>query len=45
MADVAIFRLGTHADSPHRAVISAMPADVVLTMRGGKVLHGEMPSL
>ncbi|MFY1829992.1 lamin tail domain-containing protein [Myxococcus fulvus] len=40
-ADVAIFRLNGHLASPHRAVIRAEPADVVLTMRGGKALYGE----
>ncbi|WP_163867124.1 lamin tail domain-containing protein [Myxococcus eversor] len=41
VADVAIFRLNGHLDSPYRAVIMAEPADVVLTMRGGKALFGE----
>ncbi|WP_223748714.1 lamin tail domain-containing protein [Myxococcus sp. XM-1-1-1] len=41
VADVAIFRLNGHQASPHRAVIRAEPADVVLTMRGGKALYGE----
>ncbi|WP_342381829.1 lamin tail domain-containing protein [Myxococcus stipitatus] len=41
VADVAIFRLNGHAASPHRAVIMAEAADVVLTMRGGKALYGD----
>ncbi|WP_375756342.1 lamin tail domain-containing protein [Corallococcus exercitus] len=41
VADLAIFRLGTHQASPHRAVIAAEPQDVVLTMRGGKPLYGD----
>ncbi|WP_254614758.1 lamin tail domain-containing protein [Myxococcus sp. CA056] len=41
LADVAIFRLNGHVDSPYRAVIMAEPADVVLTMRGGTPLYGE----
>ncbi|MCE9670187.1 lamin tail domain-containing protein [Myxococcus stipitatus] len=41
LADVAIFRFDGPLTSPHRAVITAQPADVVLTMRGGKALFGE----
>jgi cysteine-rich repeat protein len=41
VADLAIFRLRTFADSPHRAVITANAQDVVLTLRGGKPLYGE----
>ncbi|NBD13788.1 thrombospondin type 3 repeat-containing protein [Corallococcus silvisoli] len=41
VADLAIYRLGTHAASPFRAVIAAEPQDVVLTMRGGKPLYGD----
>ncbi|MCP3165071.1 amidohydrolase family protein [Myxococcus qinghaiensis] len=41
LGDLAIYSLRTHAASPHRAVISAEPADVVLTMRGGKALYGD----
>ncbi|RKH54454.1 amidohydrolase [Corallococcus sp. AB050B] len=41
MADLAIFRLGTNAGSPFRAVIAADPQDVVLTVRGGKPLYGD----
>ncbi|RKH56660.1 amidohydrolase family protein [Corallococcus aberystwythensis] len=41
MADLAIFRLGTNAASPFRAVIAAEPQDVVLTVRGGKPLYGD----
>ncbi|WP_223642019.1 lamin tail domain-containing protein [Corallococcus sp. EGB] len=41
VADLAIFRLGANAASPFRAVIAAEPADVVLTMRGGKPLYGD----
>ncbi|WP_375743084.1 amidohydrolase family protein [Corallococcus interemptor] len=41
MADLAIFRVGTNMASPFRAVIAAEPADVVLTMRGGKPLYGD----
>ncbi|NTX06286.1 amidohydrolase family protein [Myxococcus sp. CA040A] len=41
LGDLAIYSLRTHASSPHRAVISAEPADVVLTMRAGKALYGD----
>ncbi|MFP2931111.1 lamin tail domain-containing protein [Pyxidicoccus sp. 3LG] len=41
VGDLAIFRLRTFADSPHRAVITANPEDVVLTVRGEKVLYGD----
>lgn len=41
VADLAIFRLGLHRASPHRAVIAAEPQDVALTMRGGKALFGD----
>ncbi|RKG63900.1 DUF4215 domain-containing protein [Corallococcus sp. CA054B] len=41
MADLAIFRVGANAASPFRAVITAQPADVVLTVRGGKPLYGD----
>ncbi|MCP3135883.1 amidohydrolase family protein [Pyxidicoccus xibeiensis] len=41
LADIAIFRLRTFAESPHRAVITANPEDVVLTLRGGKTLYGD----
>jgi len=39
--DLAIFRIRDFAASPHRAVIAAEAADVVLTMRGGKALSGD----
>ncbi|WP_326491791.1 lamin tail domain-containing protein [Myxococcus stipitatus] len=41
VGDLAIFRLRDFAASPHRAVVAADPADVVLTMRGGKALYGD----
>lgn len=41
VADLAIFRLRAFAHSPHRAVITANPEDVVLTVRGGKPLYGD----
>nr|WP_241758730.1 lamin tail domain-containing protein [Pyxidicoccus parkwaysis] len=41
VADLAIFRLRTFKDSPHRAVVAANPEDVALTMRGGKALYGD----
>ncbi|WP_240359078.1 lamin tail domain-containing protein [Pyxidicoccus trucidator] len=41
VGDLAIFRLRTFANSPHRAVITANPEDVVLTVRGGKTLYGD----
>lgn len=37
IADLAIFRASTTA-SPYRAVLAAKPQDVLLTMRGGKVM-------
>jgi len=39
VGDVAIFDGRTHAD--FRAVIDAEPQDVVMVMRGGKVLYGD----
>ena len=39
-ADLALFR-EPDATKPYRAVITANPEDVLLTMRGGKVLYGE----
>ncbi len=41
MGDLSIFQLATFTASPHRAVIAAEPANVVLTMRGGKALYGD----
>jgi len=41
VADLAIYRLKGFARTPHRAVITANPEDVVLTMRGGKPLYGD----
>nr|WP_281291378.1 amidohydrolase family protein [Myxococcus llanfairpwllgwyngyllgogerychwyrndrobwllllantysiliogogogochensis] len=41
MGDLSIFQLTEFKASPHRAVIAAEPADVVLTMRGGKALYGD----
>ncbi|WP_174259192.1 amidohydrolase family protein [Myxococcus xanthus] len=41
VADLAIFQLRTFAHSPHRAVVTANPEHVVLTMRGGKALYGD----
>ncbi|ATB45325.1 lamin tail domain-containing protein [Corallococcus macrosporus] len=41
VADLAIFQLRAFANSPHRAVITANPEHVVLTMRGGKALYGD----
>ena len=41
VADISIFNGATNTD--HRAVIAAQPADVVLVMRGGKVLYGDAP--
>ncbi len=41
VADLAIFRLRSFAASPYRAVITANPEDVVLTVRGGKPLYGD----
>ncbi len=39
VADLALFDGSQHAD--YRAVIEAAPADVILVMRGGRVLHGD----
>jgi hypothetical protein len=39
VADITIFNGKTHKD--HRAVIDAAPQDVVMVMRGGKVLYGD----
>jgi len=39
VADISIFNGATNAD--YRAVIAAQPQDVVLVMRGGKVLYGD----
>ena len=39
VADITIFDGKTHKD--HRAVIDAAPQDVVLVLRGGKVLYGD----
>ena len=39
IADITIFDGKTHKD--HRAVIDAAPQDVVLVLRGGKVLYGD----
>lgn len=39
-ADLAIFR--KRPGSPYRSVIDAEPADVVMTMRGGAVLYGDV---
>jgi cysteine-rich repeat protein len=41
VGDLAIFKLRAFAGSPHRAVITANPDDVVLTLRGGKALYGD----
>lgn len=41
VADLAIYRLNSHALSPHRAVIAARADDVVLTVRGGAPLYGD----
>ena len=41
VADLAIYQLRTFATSPHRAVVTANPEHVVLTMRGGKALFGD----
>jgi hypothetical protein len=38
-ADLAIFDASARAD--HRAIIDAAPGDVLLVMRGGKVLYGD----
>src|SRR5262249_17986344 len=39
VADVAIFDGATHKD--YRAIIDAEASDVVLVMRGGKILYGD----
>jgi len=39
IADISIFN-GT-GKTPHRAVIDAKPQDVVMVMRGGKILYGD----
>ncbi|XXX77213.1 lamin tail domain-containing protein [Sorangium sp. So ce134] len=39
IADIAIFNGAERAD--HRAIVAAEPQDVVLVMRGGKVLYGD----
>lgn len=39
VADLAFFKQGSA--TPYRAVIAANPEDVVLTVRGGKVLYGD----
>ena len=39
VADLTVFNASTHAG--YRALIDAEPADVVLVMRGGKVLYGD----
>lgn len=41
VADLALFTLRSFAGNPHRAVITAGPSDVVLTVRGGKTLYGD----
>jgi large repetitive protein len=41
VADLAIFRLRSFAATPHRAVLTANPEDVVLTLRAGKPLYGD----
>ncbi len=41
--DVAIFKQHAAAATWYRSIIDAAPADVVLTMRGGKVLYGDAP--
>jgi imidazolonepropionase-like amidohydrolase len=41
VADLAIYR--QQGSKTHRSVIDAEAADVVLTMRGGKVLYGDAP--
>jgi cytosine/adenosine deaminase-related metal-dependent hydrolase len=40
VADLAIYR-ATEEGTDHRAVLDAMPGDVVLVMRGGEVLYGD----
>ncbi|WP_437938015.1 lamin tail domain-containing protein [Sorangium sp. So ce341] len=39
VADIAVFNGAERAD--HRAIVAAEPEDVVLVMRGGKVLYGD----
>lgn len=41
VADLALFTLREHAANPHRAVVTADSEDVVLTIRGGRILFGE----
>ena len=41
VADIAIFKAAS-ADVTYRAVIDAKPQDVVMTMRGGRVLFGDV---
>lgn len=41
LADLAVYTVRELDENPHRAVITAQPGDVVLTMRGGKVLYGD----
>jgi cytosine/adenosine deaminase-related metal-dependent hydrolase len=41
LADMAIYAVGDFEGNPYRAVIAANPEDVVLTVRGGKVLYGD----
>jgi cysteine-rich repeat protein len=41
LGDIAIFRL--KSSGFFRSVIDAAPQDVVMTMRGGKVLYGDQP--
>ncbi len=41
VGDIAIFKRS--AAGLYRSIIDAQPADVVMTMRGGKVLYGEVP--
>ncbi len=42
VADIAVFKRNTtKGASVYRSIIDAQPADVVMTMRGGKVLYGD----
>ncbi|MFT3841056.1 MAG: DUF4215 domain-containing protein [Myxococcaceae bacterium] len=41
LADVAIYR--QQGSTTHGSVVNAEPADVVMTMRGGKILFGDLP--
>ncbi len=41
VADLAVFR--QHGSETYRSVLIAGPDDVVLTVRGGKVLYGDQP--